>query len=113
MGPTKGIREGPRDGPGAFTNLWILRSLPNSYVLSRVLGQSSPPMWVLGTMECIWAGGIPLKPHQQILPPQNNFLRDIFVFHKGPRAKMLPQNLPRGRFWALFQIAPKGAHSQS
>ena len=32
---------------------------------------------------------------------------------KPPQPKTSPPNLPRGRFGELFQITPKGAHSQS
>ena len=41
-----------------------------------VLGQSSLPICVLGTIEFIWAGGIPLKPLHEIIPPQNNLFWD-------------------------------------
>ena len=40
------------------------------------------PLWVPGTIEFIWAGGIPLKPHHKIFPPQNNFFRGHFLVPK-------------------------------
>ena len=46
------------------------------------MGQSSVPIWLLGTIEFIWAGWIPLKPHHKIIPPQNNFFRDHFLVPK-------------------------------
>ena len=59
-----------------------------------VLGQSSLPICVLGTIEFIWAGWIPLKPHHKTIPPQNHVFLNHFSPQKGPRAKMSPPNLP-------------------
>ena len=46
-----------------------------------VLGQSSLPIWLLGTIEFIWAGRIPLNPHHKIIPLQKCVFRD-------PKTKM-------------------------
>ena len=41
-----------------------------------VLGQRSLPIWLLGTIEFIWAGWIPLNPHHKTIPLQNNLFQD-------------------------------------
>ena len=39
-------------------------------------GQSSLPIWLLGTIEFVWAGWIPLNPHHKIIPLQKYVFRD-------------------------------------
>ena len=40
------------------------------------MGQSSLPKWVLGTIEFIWAGGIPLPTHHKMISSQKYVFRD-------------------------------------
>ena len=51
-------------------------------IFKKVFGRSSLPIWLPGTIEFIWAGWIPLKPHHKSVPPQTNFFRDHFL---GPK----------------------------
>ena len=58
-----------------------------------VLGQSSLPIWVPGTIEFIWAGGIPLNPHHKIIPPQNHlFPAPRFGTKNGSKEVVLWRN---------------------
>ena len=59
------------------------------------MGQSSLPIWVLGTIEFIWAGWIPLKPHHKIIPPQNNFFRDHFFGPKRSPGQNVDLGVPK------------------
>ena len=61
----------------------------------RIWGQSSLPIWVLGTIEFIWAGWIPIKPHHKIIPPQNIFFRSTFRHRKAPEPKCRPKIFPK------------------
>ena len=45
-------------------------------------GQSSLPIWVLGTIEFIWAGGIPLPTHHNMISSQKHTFRDPFLTPK-------------------------------
>ena len=53
-----------------------------------VLGQSSLPIWILGTIEFIWAGWIPLNPHHKIIPLQKCVFGTPKSLQKRLRAKM-------------------------
>ena len=83
---------------------------PLKIIKKQSFGQSSLPIWVLGTIEFIWAGGIPLKPQHKIIPPQNHLFMGPFFGTKrspGPNVDPTSQNLTRGRCWVFFQITPK------
>ena len=46
------------------------------------MGQSSLPIWLLGTIEFVWAGWIPLNPHHKIIPLQKYVFRDSKIGQK-------------------------------
>ena len=79
----------------------------------HVFGQITTPTWTPRTIEFIWVRQNPPKPNHKIIPPQNSVFRSHVSAQKGPRAKMSPNNQTDCRFWTLFHIASKGAHSQS
>ena len=54
-------------------------------------GQNSGPIWAPGTIEFIWAGWIPLKPHHNFIPPRYHFFQDHFFAQKSPQPKMFTQ----------------------
>ena len=60
----------------ACTNFQDLGKFAENLFFKGFFGQSSLPIWLLGTIEFIWAGWIPLKPHHKIIPSQNYFFRD-------------------------------------
>ena len=62
------------------------------------MGQSSLPIWVLGAIEFIWAGGIPLKPNHKIIPPQNIFFGTMFYTKKLHNPKCRPNISPRADY---------------
>ena len=81
--------------PGPAAIFRIFRNLPRIYFFKEVLGQSSLPIWVLGTIEFIWAGWIPLKPHHKIIPPQNIFFRDHFLGPKRSPGQNVDLGVPK------------------
>ena len=86
IGPTRGIGNGQDNGLGRIpVFLENRRSLENKKL---GFGQSSLPIWVLGTIEFIWAGRIPLPTHHKMISSQKHFFGTPKFSQKGPRAKM-------------------------
>ena len=85
-------------GQGPAQIFWILGEFVSKIFFKVVLGQSSLPIWVLGTIEFISARWIPLIPHHKIIPPQNNFFRDHFSSQKIPEPKCHPKISPEADF---------------
>ena len=52
------------------------------------MGQSSTPKWIPGTIEFIWAGGIPLPTHHKLLSSQILVFRDPKIDPKRSQPKM-------------------------
>ena len=59
-----------------------------------VLGQSSLPIWIPGTIEFIWAGGIPLYPHHKIISSQNYLFRDPKIDPKVSPGQNVERGVP-------------------
>ena len=68
------------------------------YLFEKVLGQSSLPIWVLGTIEFIWPGWIPLNPHHKTIPVQTYLFREPEIAQKtspGPNVDLgVPESDP-------------------
>ena len=60
-----------------------------------VFGQSSLPIWLLGTIEFIWAGWIPLNPHHKIIPLQNYLFRDPKITPKTSPGQNVDLGVPK------------------
>ena len=59
------------------------------------MGQSSLPIWLLGTIEFIWAGWIPLNPHHKIIPSQKYVFRDPKIAKKTSPGKIVDLGVPK------------------
>ena len=95
---TKGNRQatnGNREWPGAHTNFSEFLEIAQKLCFKLVLGQSSLPIWVLGTIEFIWAGWNPMYPHHKIISSQKYVFRDPKIAPKrspGPNVDLGLQN---------------------
>ena len=72
---TKGNREGHREVAGATCNFSDFEEFAWNLFFKGVWGQSSLPIWVLGTIEVIWAGWIPPYPYHKIISLQKFVFR--------------------------------------
>ena len=59
------------------------------------LGQSSLPIWVPGTIEFIWAEGIPLYPHHKIISSQKYVFRDPKIDPKASPGQNVDLGVPK------------------
>ena len=80
---TKGNREGHREVAGATCNFPDFGEFAWNLFFKGVWGQSSLPIWLLGTIEFIWAGWIALKPYHKSFLHKTTFCRDHFLVPKG------------------------------
>ena len=60
-----------------------------------IFGQSSLPIWLLGTIEFIWAGWIPLNPHHKTIPLQNYLFQDPKITPKTSPGQNVDLGVPK------------------
>ena len=53
------------------------------------------PIWILGTIEFIWAGWIPLNPHHKIIPLQKYRFRDPTITQKTSPGQNVDLGVPK------------------
>ena len=79
----------------ACTNFQDLGEFAEKLFFKGVLGQSSLPIWLPGTLEFIWAGRIPLNPHQKIISLQNYLFQDPKITPKTSPGQNVDLGVPK------------------
>ena len=79
----------------ACTNFQDLGKFAENLFFKGVFGQSSLPIWLLGTIEFIWAGRIPLNPHHKTIPLQNYLFRDPKITPKTSPGQNVDLGVPK------------------